>query len=79
MTDELHKIITGMGFFLTDPEPRVGEPEYHHPKYALKFRPVPGLDLKGLGEALIIGGMAVQKLETMEIISEAAKKLGFKL
>lgn len=78
MTDELHKLILRMGFIEHDTDARVGRTAYHHPRYNVTFEPVPDLTLPGLAEALITAGMAVQKLETMEIIQEAAKKLGFK-
>lgn len=79
MSPEMHKLILSMGFVLLGSDVRDKGPKYHHKKFSLSFEPVPGLTMEGLGEALILGGMAVQKLETMEVISEAAKKLGFKL
>ena len=78
MNPEMHKLILSLGFVLLDSDRRNQAPKYHHQKFAVTFEPVPGLTMEGLGEALITAGMAVQKLESMEIISEAAKKLGFK-
>ncbi|MHB1079793.1 MAG: hypothetical protein ACYC67_10335 [Prosthecobacter sp.] len=74
----MHQLILDMGFIQTSPGPHDTGPEYYHAKHKLTFRPVPTLDKAGLAEALIMGGMAVQKLETIEVISKAAKKLGFK-
>lgn len=79
MKEEMHKLILSLGFVLLDAERCNQRPKYHHKKHALTFEPVADLTMEGLGEALILGGMAVQKLETMEVITEAAKKLGFKL
>jgi hypothetical protein len=78
MNEEMHKLILSLGFVLLDAERSNQGPKYHHKKLKLTFEPVADLTMEGLGEALIIGGMAVQKLETMKVISEAAKKLGFK-
>lgn len=78
MNPKMHQLILDMGFVETSPGPHDNRAEYYHAKHKLTFRPVPTLDKAGLAEALIMGGMAVQKLETIEVISEAAKKLGFK-
>ena len=78
MSGEMHQLILDMGFIPSDHSPRVGEPEYYHPKFKVTFQPVPALTKDRLAEALILGGMAVQKLETLEVIREAGKKLGFK-
>lgn len=78
MNPEMHKMILSLGFVLLGSDGRDKTPSYHHKKFAVTFQPVPELTMEGLGEALITAGMAVQKLETIEVISEAAKKLGFK-
>lgn len=78
MNPEMHQLILDMGFIQTSPGPHDNSAEYYHAKLKLTFRPVPTLDKAKLAEALIMGGMAVQKLEIIEVISGAAKKLGFK-
>ena len=78
MNEEMHKLILSMGFVQQSAGQHESAPEYHHLQHALTFRPVPGLTPAGLADALITGGMAIQKLETVELIREAAKKLGFK-
>jgi len=78
MKEEMHKLILSLGFVLLNAERGNARPKYHHKKHKVTFEPVENLTMEGLGETLIGCGMAVQKLETMEVISAAAKKLGFK-
>lgn len=78
MSPEMHKLILDMGFIETSPGPHDSSPEYYHAARNLTIRPKLSLDKAGLAELLILGGMASQKLETIELIREAANKLGFK-
>lgn len=78
MNPEMHKLILDMGFVETSAGMRDLSPEYFHAGRNLTIRPKLSLDRAGLAELLILGGMASQKLETIELIREAAGKLGFK-
>lgn len=78
MTASIHELLIGMGFVQHDTDSVKEGPEYYHAKQQITFRPKKGLELPTLVEALILCGMARQKLETQEVIREAAKKLGFK-
>lgn len=78
MNEEIHKALMAMGFHQGSERVPNDETCFHHHTLALTL----SLPLKAtwpdVANALIGGGVQIQKNETKELISAALRKLGFK-
>lgn len=78
MTDDLHKLLVTLGFAKMSGGGWGAPDEYHHLKYPVVINPTAQTTAADVAEVLMLAGMTLQKTETKTLISEFAKKLGFK-
>ena len=77
MTDDMHKLLTQMGFARTEPDYRTTQwAEYHHAETGAVIREP--ASLRVLAASLIGAGAALQREQTKTLITAALSKLGFK-
>jgi hypothetical protein len=78
MNEDIHKALLAMGFYRGSERTPTSEACFHHHTLSLML----SLPLKAtwpdVANALIGGGVQIQKNETKELISAALRKLGFK-
>lgn len=78
MNEDIHQALLAMGFFRGSEMPPSEQVSYHHNTLELRIDLPLSAGWPEVANALIAGGVEIQKVETKALISAALRKLGFK-